>query len=181
MLRACGSSQCLCPSCSPSTVSAGLIWSGQNPVCTCMACGIAKNRCRGESERATKELFTKIMAVIANLSFNFNFFQPDCSVESPYWQTWIMPHGFSLWGWHFAERHLPQICAPHEVHYHALRPDGSHHVLIPGCEIPFLPRKPWRPAISSSSADHQAADPKVQTVTALGQRAWTMSLQPITP
>ncbi|CAE7463314.1 unnamed protein product [Symbiodinium natans] len=36
------------------------------------------------------ELFTKIMAVIANLSFNFNFFQPDCSVESPYWQTWIM-------------------------------------------------------------------------------------------
>eukprot|EP00439_Symbiodinium_sp_Y106_P012060 s2756_g1.t2 len=36
------------------------------------------------------ELFTKIMAVIANLSFNFNFFQPDCSVESPYWQNWVM-------------------------------------------------------------------------------------------
>ncbi|CAE7551642.1 unnamed protein product [Symbiodinium sp. CCMP2456] len=36
------------------------------------------------------ELFTKIMAVIANLSFNFNFFQPDCSVASPYWQTWVM-------------------------------------------------------------------------------------------
>ncbi|CAE7571025.1 unnamed protein product, partial [Symbiodinium pilosum] len=36
------------------------------------------------------ELFTRIMEVIANLSFNFNFFQPDCSVSSPYWQNWIM-------------------------------------------------------------------------------------------
>ena len=33
------------------------------------------------------------MAILANLSFNFNFFQPDCSVSSPYWYTWL---GFTV-------------------------------------------------------------------------------------
>ena len=46
-----------------------------------------------KKRKSVQELFTKIMAVIANLSFNFNFFQPDCSVESPYWQNWVMPRG----------------------------------------------------------------------------------------
>ena len=50
-------------------------------------------RLEEEEERTAQELFTRIMAVIANLSFNFNFFQPDCSVESPYWQNWVMPRG----------------------------------------------------------------------------------------
>lgn len=36
-----------------------------------------------------QELFTKIMEILANFTFNFNFFQPDCSVSSPYWYTWL--------------------------------------------------------------------------------------------
>ncbi|CAK9071432.1 Hypothetical protein SCF082_LOCUS35357, partial [Durusdinium trenchii] len=39
------------------------------------------------------ELFTKIMEILANFTFNFNFFQPDCSVSSPYWYTWL---GFTV-------------------------------------------------------------------------------------
>jgi len=39
------------------------------------------------------ELFTKVMEILANFTFNFNFFQPDCSVSSPYWYTWL---GFTV-------------------------------------------------------------------------------------
>lgn len=38
---------------------------------------------------ACQELFTKVMEILANFTFNFNFFQPDCSVSSPYWYTWL--------------------------------------------------------------------------------------------
>ena len=39
--------------------------------------------------QSNQELFTKVMEILANFTFNFNFFQPDCSVSSPYWYTWL--------------------------------------------------------------------------------------------
>ena len=50
----------------------------------------------------TQELFTKVMEILANFTFNFNFFQPDCSVSSPYWYTWLgslscRPYPGGLW------------------------------------------------------------------------------------
>lgn len=79
------------------------------------------------------------MEILANLSFNFNFFQPQCSVSSPYWYTWLgllgCKQGVERWA---------------QVYHCAILYDGTDHNVLPRGALALISREPRGSAVSRS-------------------------------
>lgn len=118
--------------------------------------------------QSNQELFTKVMEILANFTFNFNFFQPDCSVSSPYWYTWLGLLSCRVGAQcrfmkAFSARELFASFQSHTKYQVYRRPicnDASNHILLPGSSLAILSRESRRSTVQSRLGGNESCYPR---------------------